>query len=210
MIPLILIATGRWRTFAAAAATVAALALATTLAFRPDVWTAFLASTRFTRVVVLEAGDTGWHKIQTVFAWVRMWGGSVPLAYAIQGAGTVALAAALVWLWRSRASFAQKAAALAIAAILATPYSLDYDMMVLAPAIAWLAADGLDRGFRPYEKTALAVLWIVPLFARTIGEATMIPIGVIAMLAVFALVLQRTKSELGATSWWLSPRRAIR
>ena len=25
--------------------------------------------------IVLEAGDTGWHKIQSVFAWVRMWGG---------------------------------------------------------------------------------------------------------------------------------------
>ena len=33
--------------------------------------------------------------------------------------------------------------------MLATPYSLDYDLMVLAPAIAYLAADGLARGFAP-------------------------------------------------------------
>ena len=45
--------------------------------------------------------------------WVRMWGGSVPLAYAVQVAASVVVAAALAWLWRSRADFALKAAALA-------------------------------------------------------------------------------------------------
>src|SRR5487761_917916 len=47
MIPLALIAGGHWRAFAAAAATVAALTLVTTLAFGPEVWPAFKASTEF-------------------------------------------------------------------------------------------------------------------------------------------------------------------
>ena len=166
LIPLVLVATGRWRVFAGAAATVALLALAVTLAFGAEVWTAFLASTKFTRTVVLEQGDTGWHKIQSVFSWVRMWGGGIALAYALQGAVTIAVAAALVWLWRSRAAYPLKAAALLIGCVLATPYSLDYDLMLLAPAIAFLAADGITRGFAPYEKTVLAALWIVPLIAR--------------------------------------------
>jgi alpha-1,2-mannosyltransferase len=59
LFPLVLAATARWRTFAAAAATVAALALITTLAFGISVWDAFLASTHFTRIIVLEAGETG-------------------------------------------------------------------------------------------------------------------------------------------------------
>ena len=49
-------------------------------------------------------------------------------------------AAALVALWRSAAAFPLKAGALTLAAILATPYSLDYDLVTLAPAIAFLAA----------------------------------------------------------------------
>jgi hypothetical protein len=195
MIPLVLLATGRWRAFAAAAATVAVLMIATTLVFGVEVWRAFFASAYMTREVVLEAGDTGWHKIQSVFAWARMWGGGVPLAYAAQGAVTLALASALVWLWRSRAAFALKAAALAIAAILATPYSLDYDMMVLAPAIAFLAADGIARGFIAWEKTALALLWFVPLVARAVAEHTYLPLGVWMMLIVFALVLRRAASK---------------
>jgi len=68
MIPLVLAASGRWRPFAAAAATVLILALAATAAFGPHVWQAFLDSTRFTRVVALEQSDTGWYKIQSVFA----------------------------------------------------------------------------------------------------------------------------------------------
>jgi hypothetical protein len=191
MIPLMLMATGQWRAVAAAAGTVALLGLASTLAFGPHVWDAFLVSTRFTRTVVLEAGDTGWYKIQSVFSWTRMWGGSIPLAYAAQGTVTAMLAVALVWLWRSAASFPLKAAALCIAAILATPYSLDYDMMVLAPAIAFMAADGLVHGFRSWEKSALAGLWLVPLLTRSVAEWTLIPLGVLMMIAMLGLVLRR-------------------
>ena len=198
LIPLVLAATGRWRSFAAAAATVAALAAITTVWFGADTWRAFFTFAEYTRSIVLETGETGWHKIQSVFSWARMWGASVPLAYAVQGAVTLAIAAALVWLWRSPAAFALKAAALCLATILATPYSLDYDLMLLAPAIAFLALDGLTRGFGPYEKTALAALWAAPLVARGIAQATLIPLGVIVMLIVFALLLRRARADLGA------------
>jgi hypothetical protein len=127
-----------------------------------------------------------------------MWGGSIPLAYALQGAVTVALGGALIWLWRGTASYPLKAAALCLAAILATPYSFDYDMMALAPAIAFVAADGLARGFGAWEKTALAALWLTPLVARSVAHATLIPIGVLAMLAVFILLLRRSTVQLAA------------
>jgi alpha-1,2-mannosyltransferase len=189
LVPLVLAATGRWRTFAAAAATVVLLALAVTAAFGPEVWRAFIASTKFTREIVLERGDTGWHKIQSVFSWVRMWGGGVTLAYAVQGAVSVVVAGALIWLWRGSGAFAPKAAALLIGTVLATPYSLDYDLMLLAPAIAFLTADGFTRGFAPWDKTLLAALWIVPLVSRSIAEATLIPLAVPVMLASFAAIL---------------------
>jgi hypothetical protein len=140
---------------------------------------------------VLEQGDTGWYKIQSVFSVVRMWGGSVPLAYAFQTTVTLIVAAALVLLWRSRAPFPLKAATLAIGTILATPYSLDYDLMLLAPAIAFLVTDGLARGFGPYEKTTLALVWIVPLVTRAAAQATLIPLAVPAMLLCFIFVLHR-------------------
>jgi hypothetical protein len=79
---------------------------------RPQVWEAFAASTQFTRAVVLEAGDPGWHKIQSMFSRVRMWGGSIAVAYVLQAAVTLAAGATVIWLWRSAAFFALKASAL--------------------------------------------------------------------------------------------------
>jgi alpha-1,2-mannosyltransferase len=196
MIPIVLAVSGRWRCFAAAAATVVLVTVATTLTFGVSVWHAFLVSTEFTRTVVLEQGNTGWYKIQSVFAWARMWGAPIPLAYALQGATILALGVALIWLWRSAASFPLKAAALCLATILATPYSFDYDMMVLAPAIAFLAADGLTRGFGPWQKTALALLWLVPLVARSVAQLSLIPLGVPAMLIVFVMILRRAELDL--------------
>ena len=210
LIPLVLIVTGRWRAFAAATVTVAALTLATLIVFGPEIWRAFFASTALTRVEVLELGGTGWHKIQSVFATARMWGGGVPLAYLAQSIVTVLLAAALIWLWRSAAVLPLKAAALTVAAILATPYSLDYDLVVLAPAIAFLAADGFERGFGPWEKSALAFLWLMPLIARTVAEHTLVPLGVPTMLLVFVLVLRRAASDLGALPGWHSAAQPIK
>jgi alpha-1,2-mannosyltransferase len=192
MIPLVLAASGRWRSFAAAAATVALLVVATTVVFGPDVWHAFLESTRFTRLVVLEQGDPGWHKMQSLFAWARMWGAPIPLAYALQGVLVAGLAATLIRLWRSAAPYPLKAAALCLATVLATPFTFDYDMMVLAPAIAFFAADGFVRGFGPWEKTALAALWLMPLVARGVAQITLIPTGVPVMLALFILLLRRS------------------
>jgi alpha-1,2-mannosyltransferase len=195
MIPIVLAASARWRAFSAAVATVAFLVAAATLVFGWDVWHAFLESTRFTRVVVLEQGDPGWYKMQSVFAWARMWGAPIPLAYALQGAVVAGLVAALIGLWRSAKPYSLKAAAFCLATILATPFTFDYDMMVLAPAIAFFAADGLTRGFGPWEKTALAALWLTPLVARTFAQMMLVPIGVPAMVALLVLLLRRSTSN---------------
>jgi hypothetical protein len=202
LIPLVLIATARWRAFASAAVTVAVMTLAVTFAFGIDVWSAFFATGKFTRTVVLEQGGTGWYKIQSVFSWVRMWGGGIALAYAAQAAIALAVAAALCWLWRSRASYPLKAAGLLIGTLLATPYSLDYDLMLLAPAIAYLSIDGFARGFGPYEKTIVAALWIVPLIARSVPQATLIPLAVPTMLLALVFLLRRAMNECGAPGLW--------
>ena len=106
-------------------------------------------------------------------------------------AAALSLAASLAWLWHSDAAFELKAAALAAGSLLATPYVLDYDLVVLAVAIAFFARHGLNRGFRDYEISLLAAAWIVPLLSRSIAGATGIPLGLIVMLAFYAFVLRR-------------------
>jgi hypothetical protein len=85
-----------------------------------------------------------------------------------------------------------------IGTVLATPYNLDYDLMLLAPAIAFRAADGIARGFAPYEKTLLALLWLMPLVARTVAQAALIPLAVPLMLVAFVFLLHRAIAETDA------------
>ena len=87
-----------------------------------------------------------------------------------------------------------------VASLLATPYSLDYDLVALAPAIAFLVADAFARGFGPWQKSALAFLWFMPLIARTVAEQTLIPLGVPAMLLVLALTLRRAAADAGVVA----------
>jgi hypothetical protein len=191
LIPIALMASGRWHTIGAAAATVAALVAISFVLLGSGIWHAFADSMNFTQTVVLEQGGTGWQKIQSIFSAVRAWGASVPVAYAAQATLFTALAATLAWLWHSDAAFELQAAALALGSLLATPYVLDYDLVALAVAIAFFARHGLRCGFRDFEISLLAAAWIVPLLSRSIAGATSIPLGLLVELAFYALVLRR-------------------
>jgi hypothetical protein len=191
LIPVALLAGGRWNTIGAAAATVAALAAISFVTLGSSVWHAFADSMTFTQTVVLEQGDTGWEKIQSVFSAARMWGAGVHSAYALQIALALMLAASLAWLWQSNAVFELKASALATASVLATPYVLDYDLVVLAVAIVFFVRHGMNRGFHDYEISLLAAAWFMPLLSRAIAGVTGIPLGLLVLLALYVFTLQR-------------------
>jgi alpha-1,2-mannosyltransferase len=190
LIPLALAAGGYWRSFAAAAVTVLGLAFAVTLLFGAEVWPAFFAGSHFTRTVILEQGATGFEKIQTFFSQVRLLGGPIALAYAMQGVALLFSALMVLWAWRKPHSFGARAAILCLATLIATPYALDYDLMLLAPALVLIAAEGRARGFRPYELSLLTLLWLLPFAARNFASATHIlvaPFAILALLVMTAL-----------------------
>jgi hypothetical protein len=191
LVPVALVAGGYWRTIAAAILTVLVLVALSTLVLGTEIWHAFAASTTFTQTVVLEAGGTGWEKIQSIFSAMRMWGGNVPLAYAMQFTLAAALAATLAWLWRSDAAFELKAAALATASLLATPYVLDYDLVVAGLAIAYLARLGLRCGFRGFEISLLAAAWLAPLLTRLVAGSIAVPLGLLVFMILYVSILRR-------------------
>ena len=191
LIPVALLAGGRWSTIGAAVATIAALLAVSFVTLGDGVWHAFADSMTFTQTVVLEQGGIGWEKIQSVFSAMRMWGAGVHLAYAVQIALALMLAASLAWLWQSNAAFELKASALATASLLATPYVLDYDLVALAVGIVFFGRHGLSRGFRTFEISLLAAAWIVPLLSRGVAGATGIPLGLVVLLAFYVFTLRR-------------------
>lgn len=206
LIPLCLMSDRRWTTIAAAALSVTALTALSVAVLGIDIWKAFLHSTDVTQRLVFESGTTGWEKFQSVFSAVRAWHGSLVAAYTAQTVLALLLAVSLAWLWTSKAAYDLKASALATASLLATPYALDYDMVVLAVSIAFFARHGLAHGFRDYEISVLAAAWTVPLFARTLGGLTSVPFGLIVMLLLFAITIHRAAADNGLR---VIPRRSV-
>ena len=196
VIPAALVAGRHWRALGAAVAAVIAMSLASFLAFGAPAWQGFLAGTAFTRTVILEEGALGFGKLQSPFAALRLLGGPVPLAYAGQAAVTIAALAALAWLWRGHADARLKAAALLAACLIATPYVVDYDMVVLAPALAFAVSYGMEKGFAPFEKSGLALIWIMPLLARPLGGFG-VPFGAPVLALFFVGLILRARRDLG-------------
>src|SRR3954463_2625388 len=186
LFPIALIAASQWTVFFTAGIVAAALAAVSWLAFGTESWQAFLHWLPMFSQAFLTEGRAPWGKMQSIFALVRYCGGSETLGWAFQWAMIVTVATALVLLWRTRACYSLKAAALATGTLLVTPYLFLYDVMVLAIAVGFLVRIGLNGGFRPYELPALALiaflLMFYPLFAAPTGfVATLIVASLIAM-----------------------------
>jgi alpha-1,2-mannosyltransferase len=77
---------------------------------------------------------------------------------------------------------------------------LDYDLMLLAPAIALLAAHGMAQGFKAYEQLCLAMLWFVPAIARTMAHYAFLPLAVPAMCFCLALIYRRSAQVSDASA----------
>ncbi len=197
-IPVALLAGRHWWTIVAAGTTVVLASLAACLAFGLAPWQAFVANLAFTRHIVLESGGLEPYKLQSAFAAVRLIGGSVSLAYAAQAVTSLLVLRGLAVVWNKEADPRLKLAALIVASLLATPYAMDYDMTMLGPALAALAAYGVANGVPPYGKSVLALAWIMPLAARPLALATSVPLGFLVTALLFAHIVAATRHTSSA------------
>ena len=195
LVPLALAAGSQWRTFSSAAATTLLLALASLAAFGWSPWAGFLDSLAFTRTVVLEQGGAGFHRLQSPFAAVRLLGGDIGAAWLAQYAASATCVAAVGWSWRQPVDARLRAAVLVVASLLATPYLFDYDLVLLAVAGAFFAAYGLDRGFRPWEISGIALAWLAPLFARSFAGSLHLPLGLLSLVLLLGLLLHAARVD---------------
>jgi hypothetical protein len=189
--PLLLF-TRSWRVIAGAAVAALALIGLSLVIWGADCWPAWLDSLRYGRFY-MEQGSVGLHKSASLFSAARIWGASVSLAYAAQTLGMIG-AVALVWAMRS-APGRIRAAGVCAAAALSTPYLLDYDMAVVGIGGAFLYAEARDSGFLPYERSALAFIWIAPWLSRPAAEYALLPFGPIAMLLLAWLAWARASGH---------------
>jgi arabinofuranan 3-O-arabinosyltransferase len=191
LFPIVLIADRRWLTIAVAALTAIVLAALSWLAFGSASWAAFVHWAPLSSHALIDQGALDWYRLQSVFAFARAHGGGETLAWTVQGIVSLVLAVGLAWLWKSRAAFELKAAALAAGALLATPYLFMYDLVVLAVAVAFLLRLALAREFLSrIEIAALAaagaLILIYPYVKTQVGLAAVAIVMILVMHRAFA------------------------
>jgi alpha-1,2-mannosyltransferase len=197
--PFALILAGRWRTaWAAAATALAALALAGSV-FGPETMRAFLDASALARAT-LAHGLVGAQKMASAYAAVRLLGGGEAAAWAAQALTAGAAALLLARVCRARPGGLAEGVALASASLLATPFLLDYDLMILAIPMAWLAREARRTGFLPWEKAILVAGFVAPLAVRAIAVLTGLPTGPFILLAVLWAVERRVETSLPRTA----------
>jgi hypothetical protein len=192
LIPLALAAGRRWQALAGVVAGAAGLAVISGLVLGFDTWTAFWDNLPFARRA-LEHGYVPWFKMPTTFVAVNMLGGGLRLAQALQGlvAGLAAAAVLLIWSWN--APLPIRGASLCLGILLLSPYAYDYDLAILALPIAWLAWDGVNKGWCRGEQTVLLLAWLTPFLAPLIARLTNLQLGPVLFLTFLFLLLLRGK-----------------
>jgi alpha-1,2-mannosyltransferase len=196
LLSVALLAGRHWRALAVAAATAFALAAISFVIFGAGIWADFLASTSSTRSMLESGLNFGnFYKMQSVFAGARLLGSSVFVAYALQALAALGAAAVVAWAWRRHtADLDMKNAALMAATPLSTAFIFDYDLMLLAPAIAWLTRKGITDGPLPYEQATLAAVFFAPFVSRVVGMYTHLLIAPIFITALVLVIVRRIRS----------------
>jgi len=189
LFPFVLAVAGRWRVIIVAACVAVALVVASWIAFGSASWQGFISGMSVTSQAVLTEGRADLHRLQSVFGFVRAHGGGETLAWTLQAIVAVVTLLAVCWVWRSRAAFEIKAAALAAGTLITTPYLYMYDLVVLAVPAAFLVRFALSNGFLMSETLGLAAtaapLLVFPYLTTHVGlAATVIILVLTAQRAV--------------------------
>jgi arabinofuranan 3-O-arabinosyltransferase len=184
LFPIALVAGGHWRAFMTTAIVAALMAAASLTAFGAESWHAFFPGIGN---ALYSEGLTYWGRLQSAFGFVRVLRDSEVLAWAVQGTIAIIAALAVGILWRGRAAYEIKAAALSVGVLMTTPHVLMYDLVVLAVPIAFLFRLGRTRGFLKHELAGIGLACFL-ILAYPFVQA---PVGFVAVIVVAALVLRR-------------------
>jgi hypothetical protein len=165
ILPFALAAGRHWRALAAAAISVAALTGTSLLIFGLHTWTAFFAVAQGADAVYATAGSIDMHGLTSPFGAVLALHGPFALALGLQGIATLCAIIIVAWVWRRRQPLAVRAAILLAAIPVAVPIVMFYDLTITGLALAWLMRAGWEQGFPPWQRTGLAIAFLLPLWS---------------------------------------------
>ena len=194
LVPLWLLAGRKWTAIWAAAASAAALSLLSLAVFGVKTWQAYPQSFAVSAAIMRDSADVFWLRMGTVYSAVR-YHGSDDAAMIAQALVTLACGALVVLVWRRTRDTDAAGALLLAATALGSPYLFAYDLAFLALPVFWLVREGIEHGFRPWERLGIVALYFAPLIARAAALPLEINLTPLAAAALVVLVWSRTRPD---------------
>ena len=188
LFPIAFLAARLSSAIAGAALSAAAVLLIGLLAFGPEASKAWFDQLPLYGTIARD-GSVGWLQFSSVFAAARQAGLASPVALSVHCIVAAGAAAAVWFAWRLPASLMAKAAVLAAATALASPYLFLYDQVLLVIPLLWLA-----QSRRHW--IAAAILWLLPIavIAAHYASAGVPNIAPLLPLALLVLLFDEIRS----------------
>jgi hypothetical protein len=186
-----LLAIGAWRSIGVAAATAAGVALLSVAIFGIGPWQAFFRTTMPNQAAMLSAFE-GFFTTMLVspYASLRHLGAGHGPAMGLQVALAVLVIGSVAWAVRGEHDPDRRLALIGVGTFLASPYTLTYDLPIIALVIARMATQGGTEGRWPAQTAViLGAAWALPL-ASPMLTAFGVPIAPPAIAALLILSLQ--------------------
>lgn len=165
LIPLALLAGRQWRALGAFLSVAAALLLVSVGVYGPEAWLAYLEQGQTLKAVILEDGSGTWHRMLSVFVFVRHAGAPVASAYIVQAVASAVVAALVAMAWHKGRGNEWSSAVLVLGMLAGSLYVSDYDCVMLVLAACWLWPIVDNRG-----RTTIALAMLAPLVTASLAS----------------------------------------
>ena len=191
LFPFWLAAGSMWRAFVAAGISVICLLGLSWLIMGTDTMIAYTDSWRVSANLLQTTPDEFYLRMATVYGQLRVHLGETA-ALTASLIVTLGMILLVMLSWQRFGDNTAAGGALVLAATpLASPYLFNYDLAFLILPILWLTAEGLSRGFAPWEKLILLALYISPFASRALALPLELNLMPFASAALVALVWKR-------------------
>jgi Glycosyltransferase family 87 len=192
-IPLILLLSQAWRTFAGLALGAGGQLAVTAFYFGSSVMQTYLGTMwHMSRWIGFAEGGPAriqMHSLRSFWSLLIPWPDVALALYILTSFVVVALA---VGVWKSSAPLALRFSALTLAAVLANPHLFVYDLLVLAPVLLlladWILSQGHPSASAPL-KLLLYLAFLLPLFGP-LSQWTHVQLSVLAFAALLFVLFR--------------------
>jgi len=192
LLPFMLVVTGRWRTIVSAVATVAVLISATTWLYGAGIWIAYVNQVLPMQYYLQEHGENLlFLTIPSFFYALRLVGLPISVGWTVQALVSAVAVAAVIWTFWRRRDQVLSMAFLITAIFLATPYAMNYDMVVFG----WVLALLRQRTNRqPIDDYLVMTVWTLPA-TMMLGGLIHVPLAPLVLSAFAARLLWQLRQQ---------------